>query len=141
MKKVSSPTRDLALRCLALAEFLKDSPIFSERVRTSEHQDDPRYQWFDFGEREPEETFAVSRAGAVIRHTCSYSGHNGDSYGDTYEVLDASSAAAALQRLHDKLERRALAAEERRLAEAALRRRTEAAKRNLSARLRTKGLF
>jgi hypothetical protein len=133
---------DLARRVLALCEFLNEEGVaWSCKVRTHSYDRNPDFTWLDFGEREPSETFAVSLDGNVVRHTCEYSGHNGDSYGDKYEALQPELALDALRGLCGQLERRALDAEERRLKEAADRRRADAAMKNLNARLRNRGVL
>lgn len=129
-------------RIRALYDFIKESDAYSHRVRMYEGSGKHAgFHWMDFGEREPPESFAVSTDGSVVRHTCEYSGHNGDSYGDEFELLDGERAQNVLNAIAGKLEGIALAAEERRLEEAEHRRKAIAAKRNLNARLKSKGVL
>lgn len=128
-------------KVFALQELLAEHKHASwPHVRTRPDALELNLFWFDFGVREPYETFALSSGGRVRRHACQYSGHNGSSYDDQYEDLEGPRAQAAVNGMLETLERLALAAEERRLEEAAQRRRSEAAKANLAVRLRGKGI-
>lgn len=133
--------QDSVRRIHALVALIKESPSWHGGLRTYPWHVDKEFDWVDFGERKPYETFAVARDGRVVRHTCEYSGHNGDSYDDQYVYLEKEAAQKALAGLVNRLEGLALAAEERRLEEAARRRKAMAAKLSLNARLRSKGLL
>lgn len=102
--------------------------------------DDMGFRWLDFGEREPNESFAIHREGRVVRHTWERSDHNGGSYANKYEELVGEAVQNALDSLVVRLEGLALAAEERRLEEAEKRRKAGMAKKSLQARLRTMGI-
>lgn len=131
---------DSVRRIHGLFAIIKDAPRTTCLFRMYPWHKDTDFQWIDFGDREPSETFAVHHDGRIVRHTCEYSGHNGDSYGDEYEELTGDKAQKALDGLVGRLEGLAMAAEERRLEEAAARRKAMAAKKNLEARLRSKGV-
>ncbi len=121
----------LARRVFALAKLV--GPFVCNPQESSKY---PFYFWFGSQDREPSETFLVSKAGGVIRHTCEYSGHNGDSYGDKYEHLAEVEAFKALTHLNARLENAALSKEETRLKESEVNRRKAIALSNLNARLK-----
>ncbi len=133
--------RALAARTLGLASILEVAlgPL-TGRCRLTPYSVDPGYSWVDLGERQPLEKLLVSAEGNVIKYTCTSYGPDGGAAGESYMNLSASAAREALVRLNGELERRALAAEERRLEDAARRRRAEAAKKLLAAKLRKKGI-
>lgn len=133
--------RDTVRLLKAMFTVAKSDSRGGYMLRMYPKHDNKDFEWIDFGEREPGETFAVAEDGRVIRHTCQYSGHNGDSYDDKYFDLKGEEAQKVLDALASRMEGLALAAEERRLEEAAVRRKAMAAKQNLRARLKSKGLI
>ena len=123
-------SRDLARQVLVLSEIAN--------VRTYQDHNDVNMQWVDFGDYEPEETFGISLEGGVTRHTCLYSGHNGDSYDDKCEVLSAKDAIKTMQKLISSLEWLCFERGESYLEKAAFQRRVNKAKSNLNALLKSK---
>lgn len=127
--------RGLARRVLALAELLS-----TEGVKLQEDHGRPDIVWLDLGDPRPPASYGVSPTGTVLKYTCEWDAA-GAPYCELTEDIPLLRAREELVRLNAELERRAVAAEERRLEEAARRRRHEAARANLDARLRSKGVF
>ena len=123
----------LAPQVLALCDILRP-----QGVRTYPWGKDPRFQVVDFGDREPSETLYVSERGGVVRHTCEYSGHNGDSYGDEERALPAQECRDRLRGLHARLTEMAVKAELDRIKRREDERRLEEAKYLVSCRLARK---
>ncbi len=123
-----APSFALARRVLALAELLTEAVEHAQ---------------FSVGVLLPGFTGIPSSGG--ILYAVSPDGRVHSSAGSTFpecktRLLEAHDAFEALRTMCGELERRALAAEERRLAEAAARRRQTAAQKNLNARLKAKGI-
>lgn len=95
--------RDSARRLKALFELVRTAPKTTCLFRTYPRHKDAEFERLDFGEREPSETFAVAADGRVVRHTCQYSGHNGDSYDDQYFYLSPEELQKTLDGLVGRL--------------------------------------
>lgn len=103
-------------------------------IRTRPYHRDPDFTVISMtDDYEPSSTLYVSAAGMVIRHTCEYSHHNGDSYGNEEELLVPAEAYDAMKALLDRLVTKAVAIEEKHLEELVSKQRKAEAERNIAA--------
>ena len=127
---VADALQPLARQVLALCSLLKAAGL----VRTYPDSHLPEASVISFNEDyEPGELLSVSPQGIVLRFTCEYSHHNGDSYDEKNVVLDHLAAHAALQRLHDRLMRMATKRELQRMDDKARDDREQEARRHVEA--------
>ncbi len=110
MQEMSEADR-LALRCQKLAPqvlFLCEH-LAGRGVRTRPWSKDPQFLVIRFDEDyEPGKTLYVAARGSVVRHTCEYSYHNGDSYGHEEDACSPEECLDELRYLRDRLIKMAL---------------------------------
>lgn len=68
----------------------------------------PGFVFMGADDRNDEAYYVNEKTGQVLHHTWSVSGHNGDSYGDEYKVLDAEEATKVLKGMCSSLIRRGI---------------------------------
>ncbi len=110
MQEMSEADR-LALQCQQLAPQVLAlcAHLTGKGVRTRPWDEDPQFHVISFDDDyEPGKTLYVAARGGVVRHTCEYSHHNGDSYGHEEKACTPKECLAELRCLRDRLVEMAL---------------------------------
>jgi hypothetical protein len=116
MPEYTSDNQRLAVRAVKLIEALRK---MGELVRAYPYsgEDYAGFTVIDEDDRSERCLYLDQDSGAVVLHSWETSGHNGSSYGDTFELLDPVTAHGALENLCRRMEHLGMERERKHLEE------------------------